>query len=155
MKTQEHLSQWGVYDTISKTDGDCALHVSCSLVQLARVVVCVLVLVVVLCVMIVVLNAHMDVVHAEDIVLVTIFVMIFCNWKCTLYTFPRFHTVQRMWRTFQQNGTRANWLQKKKNSKNTFIQKRFHPMTLSSKTGFIQWHFHPKPFSSQTQNTEN
>ena len=98
------------YDTISKTDGDCALHVSCSLVQLARVVVCVLVLVVVLCVMIVVLNAHMDVVHAEDIVLVTIFVMIFCNWKCTLYTFRRFHAVQRMWRTFEQNGTRANCL---------------------------------------------
>ena len=34
-----------MYDTISKTDGDCALYVPCSLVQLARVVVCVRVLV--------------------------------------------------------------------------------------------------------------
>ena len=41
-----------------KTDGDCALYVPCSQVQLARVVVCVLVLVDVVCVMIVVLIAH-------------------------------------------------------------------------------------------------
>ena len=58
----------------------------CSQVQLARVVVCVLVLVVVVCVMIVVLIAHVDVVHAVDTVLVAIFVVIFCNWRCTLYT---------------------------------------------------------------------
>ena len=51
------------YDTIIKTDGDCALYVPCSLVQLARVVVCVRVLVDVLCVMIVVLIAHVDVVQ--------------------------------------------------------------------------------------------
>ena len=53
-----------MYDTISKTDGDCALYVPCSLVQLARVVVCVLVLVDVICVMLVVLIARVDVVHA-------------------------------------------------------------------------------------------
>ena len=28
----------------------------------------------------------------------------------------------------------------------TFIQNRFHPLTLSSKHDFIQWHFHPKHF---------
>ena len=75
----------GVYDTISKTDGDCALYVPCSLVQLARAVVCVRVLVDVVCVMIVVLIAH----HAVGAVLVAIFVVIFCNWRCTLYTTRR------------------------------------------------------------------
>ena len=54
----------------------------CSQVQLARVVVCVLVLVDVVCVMIVVLIAHVDVVHAVD----TVFVAIFCSGRCTLYT---------------------------------------------------------------------
>ena len=53
----------------------------CSQVQLARVVVCVLVLVYVVCVMIVVLIAHVDVVHAVD----TVFVAIFHSWRCTLY----------------------------------------------------------------------
>ena len=53
----------------------------CSQVQLARVVVCVLVLVDVVCVMIVVLIAHVDVVHAVD----TVFVAIFHSWRCTLY----------------------------------------------------------------------
>ena len=48
-----------------KTDGDCALYVPCSQVQLARVVVCVLVLVDVVCVMIVVLIAHVDVVMLQ------------------------------------------------------------------------------------------
>ena len=61
-----------------------ALYVPCSLVQLARVVVCVRVLVDVVCVMVVVLIAHVDV----GTVLVAIFVVIFCNWRCTLYT-PR------------------------------------------------------------------
>ena len=56
--------------------------------QLARVVVCVLVLVDVICVMIVVLVARVDVVHAVDTVLVAIFVIIFCKWRCTLYTSP-------------------------------------------------------------------
>ena len=70
------------YDTIIKTDGDCALYVPCSLVQLERVVVCVRVLVDVLCVMIVVLIGH----YAVGAVLVAIFVVIFCNWRCTLYT---------------------------------------------------------------------
>ena len=31
----------------------------------------------------------------------------------------------------------------------TFIQKRFHPLTLSSKNDFIQLHFHPKTISSK------
>ena len=44
-----------------KKDGDCALYVPCSQVQLARVVVCVLVLVDVVCVMTVVLIAHVDI----------------------------------------------------------------------------------------------
>ena len=60
----------------------------CSPVQLARVVVCVRVLGDVVCVMIVVLIARVDVVHAVGTVLVAIFVVIFCNWRCTLYT-PR------------------------------------------------------------------
>ena len=63
---------------------DCALYVLCSQVQLARVVVRVLVLIDVVCVMLVVLIAHVDVVHAVD----TVFVAIFCSWRCTLYT-PR------------------------------------------------------------------
>ncbi len=50
-----------------------ALFVPCSQVQLARVVVCVLVLVDVVCVMIVVLIARVDVVHAVDTVFVAIF----------------------------------------------------------------------------------
>ena len=64
-----------------KKDGDCALYVPCSQVQLARVVVCVIVLVDVVCVMLVVLIAHVDVVRAVD----TIFVAIFCSGRCTLY----------------------------------------------------------------------
>ena len=73
-----------MYDTIIKTDGDCALYLPCTQVQLARVVVCVIVLVDVVCVMIVVLIAHVDVVRAVD----TVFVASFCGGKCTLYT-PR------------------------------------------------------------------
>ena len=73
-----------MYDTTSRQDGDCALYVPCSQVQLARVVVCVIVLVDVVCVMIVVLIAHVDVVRAVD----TVFVAIFCSGRCTLYT-PR------------------------------------------------------------------
>ena len=57
----------------------------CSLVQLERVVVCVRVLVDVLCVMIVVLIGR-DTVDVVGAVLVAIFVVIFCNWRCTLYT---------------------------------------------------------------------
>ena len=49
--------------------------------QLARVVVRVLVLADVVCVMLVVLIARVDVVHAVD----TVFVAIFCSWRCTLY----------------------------------------------------------------------
>ena len=51
-----------MYDTTSGQDGDCALNVLCSQVQLSRVVVCVVVLVDVICVMVVVLIAHVDVV---------------------------------------------------------------------------------------------
>ena len=54
---------------------------ACSQVQLARVGVRVLVLVDVVCVMLVVLIARVDVVHAVD----TVFVAIFCSWRCTLY----------------------------------------------------------------------
>ena len=61
-----------MYDTIIKTDGDCELYVPCSLVQLARVVVCVRVLVDVICVMIVVLIARVDV-DAVGTVFVAIF----------------------------------------------------------------------------------
>ena len=84
MKTQVHLEPMR-YDTIIKTDEDCALYVPCSHVQLARVVVCVIVLVDVVCVMLVVLIAHVDVVRAVGTVFVAIFVVIFCNWRCTLY----------------------------------------------------------------------
>ena len=45
---------------------DCALYVPCSQVQLARVVVRVI-LVDVICVMLVVLNAHVDIVHAVNV----------------------------------------------------------------------------------------
>ena len=59
----------------------------CSLVvQLARVGVRVI-LVDVVCVMLV-LTVRVDVVNAVGTVLVVIFVVIFCNWRCTLYT-PR------------------------------------------------------------------
>ena len=67
---------------------DCALHVQCSQLQLARVVVRVLVLVDVVCVMLVVLIALMDVVHAVD----TVFVAIFCSRRCTLHKDPTFRT---------------------------------------------------------------
>ena len=57
-----------------KKDEDCALYVPCSQVQLARVGVCVIVLVDVICVIVMlVLIARVDVVHAVDTVFVTIF----------------------------------------------------------------------------------
>ena len=65
-----------------KKDGDCALYVLCSQVQLTRVVVRVFVLVDVVCVMLVVLIARIDVVQAVG----TVFVAMFCSWRCTLYT---------------------------------------------------------------------
>ena len=37
----------------------------------------------------------------------------------------------------------------------TFIQKRVHPMTLSSKNGFVQRHFRPKPVSSNDTFIQN
>ena len=51
-----------------KKDGDCALYVPIVLVD-------------VVCVMLVVLIALTDVVHSVD----TVFVAIFCSWRCTLY----------------------------------------------------------------------
>ena len=47
-----------MYDKPSGQDGDCALYVPCSLVQLARVVVVRVIPVDVICVMLVVLIAH-------------------------------------------------------------------------------------------------
>ena len=37
----------------------------------------------------------------------------------------------------------------------TFIQNRFHPMTLSSKHNFVQWHFHPNTISSNDTFIQN
>ena len=74
-------------------DEDYALYVPCSRVQLARVAVRVLVLVDVVCVIVMlVLIARVDVVHAVDTVLVAIFVVIFCNWRCTLHISLTFAT---------------------------------------------------------------
>ena len=78
-----------------KKDGDWALYVLCSQVQLARVVVCILVLVDVVCVMHVVLIAHVDVVRAVD----TVFVAIFCSGRCTLYNATTF-AFPSAWRFF-------------------------------------------------------
>ena len=84
MRTHDRLEPMK-YDTSSARQErrlNIALYVPCSLVQLARVVVCVRVHVDVLGVMVVLLIAHtVDVVSA---VLVAIFVVIFCNWRCTL-----------------------------------------------------------------------
>ena len=66
MKTQGQLEPMRcVTQHQDKNDGDCALYVPCSQVQLARVVVRVLVLVEVVCVMLVVLIAHVDI-HAVN-----------------------------------------------------------------------------------------
>ena len=57
--------------------------------QIARVVIVRVILVGVLGVMIVVLIGHVEVrVNVVCIIHVAIFVVIFCNWRCTLYT-PR------------------------------------------------------------------
>ena len=72
-----------MYDTTSRQTETVRFYVLCLQVQLARVVVCVIVLVDVICVMLVVLIAHVDVVHAVD----TVFAAIFLEWRCTLYTF--------------------------------------------------------------------
>ena len=62
-----------------------ALYVPCSLVQLARVVVCVRVLVDVIGVIVDVLIGR----HSCCTIHVAIFVVVFCNWRCTLYTSRR------------------------------------------------------------------
>ena len=56
----------------------------CSLVQIVRVVIVRVIVDGVLCVTIVVLIGHDEVL----VIYVAIFVVIFCNWRCTLYT-PR------------------------------------------------------------------
>ena len=56
----------------------------CSLVQIVRVVIVRVILVGVLCVIVDVLIGHDEVL----VFYVAIFVVIFCNWRCTLYT-PR------------------------------------------------------------------
>ena len=56
----------------------------CSLVQIARVVIVRVILFDVVCVMLVLIT-RVDVVHAVD----TVFVVIFCGWRCTLYTSRR------------------------------------------------------------------
>ena len=53
--------------------------------QLARVVVVRVILVDVVCVMLVVLIGHVDVRAVYVQFFVAIFVVIFCNWRCTLY----------------------------------------------------------------------
>ena len=63
-----------------------ALYVPCSLVQLARVVVVRVILVDVGVMVVVLIGRHtVDVVGAVH---VAIFIVIFCIWRCTLYT-PR------------------------------------------------------------------
>ena len=57
----------------------------CSLVKIVRVVIVRVILVGVLGVMIVVLIGHDKVL----VIYVAIFVVIFCNWRCTLYTLRR------------------------------------------------------------------
>ena len=57
----------------------------CSLVQIARVVIVRVIVDGVLGVMIVVLIGHDEVL----VIYVAIFVVIFCNWRCTLYTSRR------------------------------------------------------------------
>ena len=89
MKIKENhtCATCGRCDTSSEQERrlDSALYVPCSLMQLARVVVCVLVLVGVLGVMIVVLIGH----RKYCTIHVAIFVVIFCNWRCSLYTTRR------------------------------------------------------------------
>ena len=54
----------------------------CSLVQIVRVVIVRVILDGVLCVIIVVHIGHDEVL----VIYVAIFIVIFCNWRCTLYT---------------------------------------------------------------------
>ena len=61
VKTQGHLEPTRCVMTQHQDKTETALYVPCSRVQLARVVVCVIVLVDVVCVMIVVLIAHVDI----------------------------------------------------------------------------------------------
>ena len=61
----------------------------CSLVHVAHVVLCVLVLVGVLCVTVVFVHFGLDEVFVVVLKSVAIFVVIFCNWRCTLYTTRR------------------------------------------------------------------
>ena len=60
----------------------------CSLVQIVRVVIVRVILVGVLCVTVVIVHIGHDEVLVVVLKYVAIFVVIFCNWRCTLYT-PR------------------------------------------------------------------
>ena len=94
-RLKDDLSQWGV--THHQQDGrlNSALYVPCSQVQLARVVICVRVLVDVLGVIVALLIGR----HTVDVVgavLVAIFAVIFCVWRCTLYNKCSTHFGRRM-----------------------------------------------------------
>ena len=58
----------------------------CSLIHVAHVVLCVLVLVGVLCVTVVIVHIGHEEVLVVVLKYVAIFVVIFCIWRCTLYT---------------------------------------------------------------------
>ena len=73
------------HDSTSRQETRLKSALLCSLVQIARVVIVRVILVGVLGVMIVVLIGH-DEVRVNVVIYVAIFVVIFCNWRCTLYT---------------------------------------------------------------------
>ena len=84
MKDSMNLSQED-HDSTSRQETQLNSALLCSLVQFACVVVVRVILVGVLGVMIVVLIGH-DKVLVIVVIYVAIFVVIFCNWRCTLYT---------------------------------------------------------------------
>ena len=72
------------HDSTSRQETRLNSALLCSLVQIACVVIVRVIIVGVLGVMIVVLIGHDEVL----VIYVAIFLLIFCNWRCTLYT-PR------------------------------------------------------------------
>ena len=83
MKDSMNLSQEN-HDSTSRQETQLNSALLCSLVQFVCVVVVRVILVGVLGVMIVVLIGH-DKVLVIVVIYVAIFVVIFCNWRCTLY----------------------------------------------------------------------
>ena len=86
-----NLSQRGSWHIIKETGKTTNGALLCSLVQIARVVIVRVILIDVVGVIVVVLIGRhdtVDVVGAVLVIYVAIFVVIFCNWRCTLYT-PR------------------------------------------------------------------